>query len=142
MKPTPMTQYRSITTTRVMPPQPIAKPPAYASRLAQHIAMGKTPEQAMRLIERADGHSPSIPVTHREDNGGRGSNRYKYDQPITERVIPFLNNIDWVFISDEITSAIGSSRENIYSALRTLRDQGRVEQNKINVRNKMTWRLV
>ncbi len=142
MKPTPMTSFRSITTNPVLPPKPEPKPPAYAARLAQHIAMGKTPEQAMAIIEHADKHRGRVPVTHREDNGGRGANRYKYDQPITERVIPFLNNTDWVFISDEITAEIGSSRENIYSALRTLRDQGRVEQNKVNVRNKMTWRLV
>lgn len=141
MKPTPIYSYQSVTTTRVMPPAPPTKPPAYATRLAQHIAMGKTPEQAMRLIERADGHFGKMPIKLETSAcGGRGKQRPKHGKPLTHRVMEILT-AEWVYINDEIAAVIGSSRENIYAALRDLRDQGRVEHSKVKGHSKALWRL-
>jgi len=141
MKPTPMTAFRTITTARVMPPQAPAKPPAYATRFAQHIAMGKTPAQAMQAIERADGHSARLPIKLEASMcGGRGKARTKHAKPLTHRVMEALT-AEWVFIDDAMTASIGSSRENIYAALRDLRDQGRVDQRKAKGHSRMYWRL-
>jgi len=141
MKPTPMASFRSVTQTRVMPPQPTAKPPAYAARIAQHIAEGRTPAQAMQAIERADGHMGRLPVKLQESAcGGRGKAKPKHTKPLTHRIMDILTS-EWVYMSDEITAALGSNRENIYAALRELREQGRVEQTRVNGRNKMLWRV-
>ena len=138
----PISSFRSAPSSpRVGMPKTEAKPPAYAVRLKQHIAMGKTPAEAMRAIERADGHSGRLPVILETSMcGGRGLKRPKHAKPLTHRIMDILTS-EWVYISDEVVAALGSSRENIYSALRDLRDQGRVEQSKVKGRNKATWRI-
>lgn len=139
--PTPMSAYTSVTTTRVMPPAPPTKPAAYATRLAQHIAMGKTPAQAMKAIEREDGHFGKLPIKLETSAcGGRGRNRSKHPEPLSVRIMENLT-AEWAYIDDDLASAIGSNRENIYQVLRRLRDQGIVEQSKITGQNKFIWRL-
>ena len=140
--PTPMHAYQSITTARVMPPAAPTRPAAYATRMAHHIALGKTPAQAMAAIERADGHMGRIPVKLDASTlcGGRGKNKPKHTKPLTHRIMDILTN-DWLFISADIAAALGSSRENIYAALRVLREQGRVEQTKLRGHSKMMWRI-
>lgn len=138
----PMSHYRSAPPSpRVAMTHADAKPPAYLARLQQHIAMGRTPAEAMRIIEAADGHTGRLPVTMAPgNNGGRGKARAKHDTPLTTRCLTAIT-ADWQSITDAMAEAIGSSRENIAAALRDLRDMGRVEHMRGSGNTRAMWRV-
>jgi len=118
MKPTPMSAYHSVTTTRVMPPSPQTKPPAYATRLAQHIAMGRTPEQAMVEIEREDGHMGQLPPSIKADG-----DRFK-PGGVEEKLMNVLTD-EWMLPS---TIDIPHNRSVVLTALRHLLLSGYLER--------------
>lgn len=139
MKPTPITQFRTITTARVMPPQAPAKPPAYAARLAQHIAMGRTPAQAMVLIERSEQPwAGRLPTSTPIDMGGKG----KFRQRITsaDLVLPHITR-DWQIITPEIVAKIGLHHEAVRQALKRLSQAGQIECKRNNGSSPTLWRL-
>jgi hypothetical protein len=140
--PTPMHAYQTITTARVMPPAAPTRPAAYATRMAQHIGLGKTPAQAMAAIERADGHMGRIPVNLNTDNcGGRGNIRPHQTEPLTTRIIAHLSADQWQPVNDEFAVAVRSTRNSINEALRKMRAQGRVKYLSQPGKRKSLWRL-
>jgi len=140
MKPTPMTAFRTIATARVMPPQAPAKPPAYATRLAQHIAMGRTPAQAMALIEQADGHRRGLPISAPSGNGGKGKPRPNHRIPTRDLVIPHLTR-DWQAITPEFIALVGCAHDTIRIAMKRLVIAGVVECQRSNGHRPSVWRL-
>lgn len=131
MKPTPMSAYQSVTTTRVMPPAPQTKPPAYATRFAQHIATGKTPAQAMAIIERADGHEGKVPPSIKEDG-----ERFK-PGGVQDKLMRTLTN-EWVLPCD---IDIPHNRQVMLHALRELMLSGDVERRRSKPTGVSEYRL-
>lgn len=140
MKPTPMTAFRTITTTRVLPPKPAAKPPAYMARLQQHIAMGRTPAQAMALIERSEQPGAGrLPVNTPVDMGGKGKSRISISA--ADLVLPHMSR-DWQIITPELSAKIGLHPESVRQALKRLLQAKHVECKRTNGSSPTQWRLV
>jgi len=139
MKPTPITQFRTITATHVMPPMPPKKPPAYAARLAQHIAMGNTPAQAMALIERSEQPGAGrLPTTTPIDMGGKGKPRLSITAQ--DLVMPHMTR-DWQIITPDLSAKIGLHPESVRQALKRLSQAGRIECKRTNGSSPSMWRL-
>ena len=139
--PTPMHAYQSITTARVMPPAAPTRPAAYATRMAQHIALGKTPAQAMAAIERADGHMGRVPPKAQPGNSGiRKTPRPNSAALTADRIMPHLTT-EWQHLSPALCGAIGVRHETIRMAIKALVAAGKVECKRGNGRTPSMWRL-
>lgn len=141
MKPTPMTDYKTITATRVLPP-PENKPHAYAARVQALIDKGHTPITAMHILERKEqpGAGRLPPSMDPRNNGGRGKARPKHEVSLTTRCLAALTT-EWQSVTDAMAASIGSKRENIGAALRDLRDLGRVEHMRGSGNTRALWRV-
>ena len=139
MKPTPMSAYRTITATRVMPP-PDPKPHAYAARVQALVDKGHTPITAMHMLERKDHRQALPPSMDPRNNGGRGKARPKHEVSLTTRCFAALTT-EWQSVTDAMAASIGSKRENIGAALRDLRDAGRVEHMRGSGNTRALWRV-
>lgn len=138
---TPISQYRSApSTARVMPIAPPTKPAAYATRLQQHIAMGRTPAEAMQAIERADGHTGRIPVSHQDHNGGRGIKRGPRTNDVQDGLMANLTS-EWQPITPEFCAKIGVLSDCIRNNLKTLVARGIAECKNGGGRHPSVWRL-
>ena len=127
MKTTPMHAYSSVTTARVMPPQPPTKPAAYASRFAKHIAKGKTPADAMRLIEREDGHTGKLPIN-------------KAYTTTADMILPHLSR-EWTTLAPDFCEAVGAQHDTIRMALKIMVTAGLVEGRQDKCNSPSMWRL-
>jgi len=127
MKPTPISQFRTVTTSRVLPPKPAAKPPAYIARLQQHIAIGRTPAQAMALIEKEDGHRKSLPFT-------------KLHTTTADMILPRLTH-EWQVLTPAFCELVGAAHDTIRMSLKMMITAGLVEQRKTMINKPSQWRL-
>lgn len=118
-----------------------AKPPAYLTRLKQHIAMGRTPAEAMALIEQADGHRRGLPISAPSGNGGKGKPRPNHRIPTRDLVIPHLTR-DWQAITPEFIALVGCAHDTIRIAMKRLVIAGVVECQRSNGHRPSVWRLV
>ena len=136
----PMTAYRTIAARPVMPPKPPQKPPAYAARLKQHIAMGRTPAQAMALIERSEQPGAGrLPTSTPIDTGGKGKSRVRISAP--DLVLPHITR-DWQIITPELCAKIGLHHESVRQALKRLSKSKMIECKRTNGSAPTQWRLV
>ena len=135
-----ITSYRTITARPVMPPKPAQKPPAYAARLKQHIAMGRTPAQAMALIERSEQPGAGrLPTTTAIDTGGKGKSRVSISAP--DLVLPHITR-DWQTVTPDLCAKIGLHHESVRQALKRLSQSKLVECKRTNGSAPTQWRLV
>ena len=116
-----------------------AKPPAYMARLQQHIAMGRTPAEAMALIERSEqpgaGRLPSsVPI----DMGGKGKSRKSVSAP--DQVLPHITR-DWQVVTADLCAKIGLHHESIRQALKRLSQAEIIECKRTNGSSPTQWRL-
>lgn len=137
---TPMSHYHSAPPSpRVAMTHADAKPPAYLARLQQHVAMGRTPAEAMALIERSEqpgaGRLPSsVPI----DMGGKGKSRKAVSAP--DQVLPHITR-DWQVVTADLCAKIGLHHESIRQALKRLSQAGIIECKRTNGSSPTQWRL-
>jgi len=134
-----MSHYRSAPPSpRVAMTHADAKPPAYLARLQQHIAMGRTPAQAMAEIERADGHRRGLPITKSDGVGGKGAKRVIVSA--TDRVLQCVNE-EWHPIAHQNFQGIGCCKNTLLAHLKTLTARGLIECKRGSGSNPSKWRL-
>jgi len=138
---TPMSAYASAPSSpRVAMTHADAKPAPYVIRLQQHIAMGRTPAEAMRIIEAADGHTGRLPISQQDHNGGRGIKRGPRTNAIQDGIMANLST-EWQPITSEFCAKIGVLSDCIRNNLKTLVARGVVECKHGGGRNHSMWRL-
>ena len=125
----PISHYRSAPSSpRVAMTHADAKPPAYLTRLKQHIAMGRTPAQAMQAIEQADGHRRGLPVN-------------KLYTSTADMILPHLTR-EWQVLTPAFCERVGATHDTIRMALKNMITAGLVEQLKGTTNKPSQWRLV
>jgi len=118
-----------------------AKPPAYLARFQQHVALGRTPAEAMRIIEQSDGHTGRLRISAPSGNGGKGKPRPNHRIPTRDLVIPHLTR-DWQAITPEFIALVGCAHDTIRMAMKRLVIAGVVECQRSNGHRPSVWRLV
>lgn len=89
--------------------------------------MGRTPAQAMVLIEGADGHRKGLPCT-------------KVSTTTADMILPHLTH-EWQVLTPAFCELVGAAHDTIRMSLKMMITAGLVEQRKTMINKPSEWRL-